>query len=193
MSCAKKKTNANLTHLNRRHSFRLPTLLKKIIHPSAKLRQKETGDIDFKNEFSAGIFQVSLIPGLEPELLCQLLKEDKCKGIILQSFGAGNVPNDRKYSLTNFISESRILGKPVLITSQFPAGATLHTAYEPGKEAVEAGAIPTGNMTYACAMAKFRWVLAQTGKMNLEKEEKLMKITAMMNCSYIGELDESDS
>jgi L-asparaginase type I len=161
-----------------------------LVNPSARKRNELSGeDIDFKPDFASGIFQVSLIPGLEPGLLFDLLNKEDCKGIVLQSFGAGNVPNEAPYSLTGFIEQAKAKGKPVLVTSQFPANATLHTKYAPGREAIEAGAIPTGNMTSACAMAKFRWVLAQVDERHLTNEERLNEISRMMNYSYIGELD----
>jgi len=159
-----------------------------------KRREKnDAKDIILKNEFASGIVQVSLIPGLESELLEYLLYEKRCNGVVLQSYGAGNVPNHGPYSWTNFIEKATERDKPILITSQFPANATLHTAYEPGRAAVEAGAIPTGNMTSACASAKFRWVLPQLDKMGLIGKKRLNELKKMMNTSYIGELDESNN
>jgi len=163
-----------------------------IVNNIAFKREDKKGDIEFKPDFSCGICQVSLIPGLEPKLLEPLIFDENCKGIVLQSFGAGNVPNEGDlYSWTGFIEKAKTLYKPVLITSQFPANATLHTAYAPGRAAIDAGAIPTGNMTSACATAKFRWVLAQVEN-NERKEKKLIQIKEMMNHDYIGEFDPSD-
>lgn len=157
----------------------------------AAKREEKSGNIEFKSEFASGILQVSLIPGMEPELLEPLLDRENCKGVVLQSFGAGNVPSigaGERYSWEKFIKHATNCGKPILITSQFPANATLHTAYEPGKAAEEAGAIPTGNMTSACATAKFRWVLAQVSGIE-DKSEKLSRIRDLMNTDFVGEFD----
>jgi len=149
--------------------------------------------IDLRGGFSDGVLQLSLIPGLEPELLSNCLTDNTCKGVILQSFGAGNVPNDGEFSFEGIIREAAALNKPVIITSQFPANETLHTAYEPGRAAIEAGAIPTGNMTAACAVAKFRWVLAQVDKMisegSIPPEGRINKVREMMATVYVGEMD----
>lgn len=161
--------------------------------PRKRKSKKEEINIEFRNEFAPGVFQVSLIPGLEPGLLSEMIDYKKCNGIVLQSFGAGNVPHEGEYSWMNFIRKSTERGTPVLITSQFPANATLHTAYEPGRAAIGAGAIPTGNMTSACATAKFRWVLAHEEVKKLDNEEKLKKIGKLMNIDYIGELDQNDN
>jgi len=162
-----------------------------LITNMAYKRSDKSGDIKLNSKFASGILQVSLIPGLEPTLLESLLEHRECKGIVLQSFGAGNVPSagaGEKYSWESFIKHAKDYGKPVLITSQFPANATSHTAYEPGKAAEAAGAIPTGNMTSACATAKFRWVLAQVEYIQ-DKDEKIAKIRDMMNTDYVGEFD----
>jgi len=187
---AQKKDERKFDAFEAPASFPLAYITEEILVSDYAFRRKKSKlDIKLKPEFAKGIFQASLIPGLEPKLLQGLIKDKDCKGIILQSFGAGNVPNESPYSLMDFIKYSTKHGKPVLIASQFPANATLHTAYKPGKEAIEAGAIPTGNMTSACAMAKFRWVLAQVDKMQLGEVAKLKKINDMMNEPYIGELD----
>jgi len=166
-----------------------------ILHPDRRKRptSREGGGISLAPTFADGILQVSLIPGLEPELLLPALHSAGCKGIILQSFGTGNVPSKGEFSFHNFIEEAKEMGKPLIITSQFPASATLHTAYAPGRAAVEAGAIPTGNMTASCAAAKFRWVLAQVDEAIRDEEltpgQQLGMVSEMMQKMFIGEMD----
>jgi L-asparaginase len=150
--------------------------------------------IDFKPHFADGVVQFSLIPGLKPEVLLPILEQTACLGVVLQSFGAGNVPNEGVYSFKNFISRAVQLNKPVVIASQFPANSTLESHYEPGVEAVKSGAIPTGNMTNAAATVKFRWTLHQVNEEialgNLPPEGKLSRIAEIMNASYVGEVTE---
>jgi len=141
------------------------------------------------NGFARGVLQVSLIPGLEPALITPALESEACKGLILQSFGAGNVPDEDEYSFTGLIKHATSLNKPVIVTSQFPANATLHTSYRPGREAVKAGAIPTGNMTASCAVAKLRWALALLDEEGCEGASRLTRLKEMMNRAYVGELD----
>ncbi|MBN1902559.1 asparaginase [Candidatus Sumerlaeota bacterium] len=164
-----------------------------VLSPWVIKRSENRPDIELNADFEQGILQVSLIPGLEPNLLKPILESDMCKGVILQSFGAGNVPNEKPYSFTEIIAEAKKLNKPLIITSQFPANATLHTSYEPGRKAIEAGAIPTGNMTSACAAAKFRWVLAQVEKDiqngTINNKDKIKQVNKRMQEVYIEEMD----
>ncbi|HEY1631406.1 MAG TPA: asparaginase [Rhizomicrobium sp.] len=172
-----------------------------LFHPNARRKKDaEEGDLDLQADFADGIVQVGLIPGLEPALLEPLINGGKrCRGIVLQSFGAGNVPNggdrpeERKYAFGDFIQSAVGKGIPIVITSQFPANSTLETKYAPGVAAVEAGAIATGNMTSAAATVKFRWVLAQVEReirqgMTMERD-RLSRVKWMMHHRYILEMD----
>ena len=135
------------------------------------VRRSRSKPLEFRPWFSDGVVQLSLIPGLEPELLRPVLRNELCKGIILRSFGAGNVPNEGVYSFTGFIREAVHLDK---------------------REALEAGAIPTGDMTDAAATVKFRWVLHRTQEAiedgSLVPEDKLAGVREMMGTVYVGEM-----
>jgi L-asparaginase len=155
-------------------------------------RDNGRGEIEFLPHFEKGILQITLIPGLEPDLLRPAIESDKCQGVILQSFGAGNVPNAPSYSFIPIIREMVEKDKPVIITSQFPGGSALDSPYILGRIAVEAGAIPTGNMTYAAAAAKFRWVLAKVREEIEEKKiassDKIDQVRRLMTENIIGEV-----
>ena len=138
-----------------------------------------------QSSFADGVLQISLIPGLQADLIQPSVESDACKGLILQSFGAGNVPNFGEYSFIDLISKCQVSGKPVIVTSQFPANSTLHSSYAPGRRAVEAGAIPTSNMTSSCAVAKFRWAIAQASG-TPDPSEVVRKI---MGTVFIEEMD----
>jgi len=156
-----------------------------------RTRRDRSEPLEFRPGFSEGVVQLSLIPGLEPDVLLPVLHSERCKGVILQSFGAGNVPNAGSYSFTGFIREAVNLDKPVVITSQLPATSTLASPYAPGREALEAGAIPTGDMTNAAAAVKLRWVLHQVQAAidsgSLAPARKLARVREMMDKVYVGE------
>ncbi|MDP1612721.1 MAG: asparaginase [Sulfuritalea sp.] len=173
--------------------FQLGYITEDIVLSSfVRRRTAATGEIDFQPNFGNGIVQFSLIPGLKPKMLLPILEGAQCKGVVLQSFGAGNVPNEGEYSFREFIECGRELNKPIVIASQFPANSTLESHYQPGVEAVKAGAIPTGNMTNAAATVKFRWVLYQVEAAiqngTLAESDKLLRIREMMDTSYVGEV-----
>lgn len=165
-----------------------------ILSPSARRPSGNNEELDFRPYFADGVFQFSLIPGMKPDVLELVVRDERCIGIVLQSFGAGNVPNEGEYSFKKFIQTANLLGKPVVIASQFPANSTLASAYEPGVEAIEAGAIPTGNMTNAAATVKFRWVLHQIEHdkefRSLPSKDKRDLVNVLMNQNEVGEITE---
>jgi L-asparaginase len=118
--------------------------------------------INFQPHFQRGILAVDLVPGLEPGILLAVLKSGTCQGLLLKSLGAGNVPTEEEYSLLPVIHAAVEKYKvPVLVSTKFVGGQTHMDIYEPGKRALEAGAIPTGDMTDVAAQVKFMWALAQ--------------------------------
>jgi L-asparaginase len=164
-----------------------------LVHPIARRVSPQPKRIDFMPDFDSNIVQLSLIPGIRPDILRPLLNPDQCHGVVLQSYGAGNVPNEGDFSFEPFIREAKRMNIPIIIASQFPANSTLDTHYEPGVRAIEAGAIPTGNMTNAAATAKFQWVLARVHKEillgKLKPERKIEKIKFHMGKPYVDEMD----
>lgn len=160
-------------------------------------RQARPKLLDFLPDFADRVVQFSLIPGLEPEALRPILDPETCNGVVLQSFGAGNVPNEGAYSFKTFIQEAVQKAIPVIITSQFPANSTLASHYAPGQEALAAGAIATGNMTNAAATAKFRWVLHQVQRQidtgELPRAKKIERVKKMMGKIYVREMTKPNS
>jgi len=145
--------------------------------------------MQFMPDFSAGVCSLSLIPGLEPAVVGALVDRPDVIGLILQSFGAGNVPDGERFGLTDVIRRATSIDKPIIVTSQFPANSTLNSAYATAKSAVDAGAIPTGNMTASCAVAKFRWVLAQVRHSCSAGDVIIPKTRELMSHVYVGEMD----
>jgi L-asparaginase len=194
---AQKKNEAQFDAFESPAFFPLALITEEIILAGEAMTKDEKlasqAPYELRDHFASGVLQVSLIPGLEPSLVMPALEQEACKGLILQSFGAGNVPNARHYSFRQLIRAAVERNKPVIVTSQFPANATLHTAYRPGRDAVRAGAISTGNMTASCAVAKFRWALAMVEREKVEAGARIDRVREIMNRTIIGEMDEEDS
>ncbi|MBF0135566.1 MAG: asparaginase [Magnetococcales bacterium] len=164
--------------------------------PSAIRRpDRRHGPGDIRVLFSNKILWLTLIPGLRPELFMQSIENPACEGVVLQSFGAGNVPYEEEhgYSFIPLIKKAVGLHKPVIITSPFPGHGTDTTIYESGLVARQAGAIATGNMTSAAAYVKFSWILGQIaediklGKIN--KNDIIDLLREKMHEIVAGEMD----
>ena len=146
------------------------------------LKANKKSVLNVKSDFKKGILAVELSPGLEPDIILEILKSKKCKGLVLKSFGAGNVPTEGEYSLLPMISKAiNVLKLPVLISTKFVNGKTHMNIYETGKLALDAGAIPTGDLTDVMAQVKLMWALAQNPK-------DLIELRKIINTDFIGEI-----
>ena len=127
---------------------------------SSALKVDTSIRFDFLPHFQRNILTIDLVPGQEPGIVSQVLRSGTCRGLILKSHGAGNVPIHEEYSFIPVIEKATELRIPVLISTKFVGGKTL-PIYEPAIKAMAAGAIPTGDMTDVMAQVKFMWALAQ--------------------------------
>ena len=125
------------------------------------LNAKKKIGVQIRNEFANGIVPLSVVPGLEPEVLISIAKRNFYSLIILNSLGVGNLPSEGKYNFVPAIEYiTKKLKKLVVVTSSFVGGEVDMNVYEPGKLASEAGAIDAGSMTPEATLVKIRLLFA---------------------------------
>jgi len=120
-------------------------------------------------------------PGIRPDLVTHV--SETHKGLVLEGYGAGNLPTEGPSSLVPAIQTSTGRGVPVVICTQCLVGSTEMELYRVGRAALQAGAIPAMDMTPEMALVKLMWVLGQT--------DDLPTIDSMMQKSFVGEVHET--
>jgi L-asparaginase len=100
-------------------------------------------------------------------------------GLVLESFGKGNIP-DYDPALSRIISEASRCGTIVVVCTQCPAGTVSLGTYKAGSALVESGAVGGGNMTTEAVITKLTYLLSK----GLPKEE----IRKLMQTDLRGEL-----
>jgi L-asparaginase len=108
---------------------------------------------------SADLFAFRIFPGIDPAVPMRLL-EGGVKGVVLEAFGAGNIATKGR-PFAPFIREASARGVPVVLVTQCLHGAVDATLYEGGQQALDAGAIPGGDMTVEAALAKLSVLLGR--------------------------------
>ncbi|OGG91864.1 hypothetical protein A3H16_01815 [Candidatus Kaiserbacteria bacterium RIFCSPLOWO2_12_FULL_53_8] len=116
-------------------------------------------DCDF--HFNADVVVLDLVPGFKPGILFDIIHSGKCKALVLRSLGAGNVPSRDEFSLIPCIKEATQLKIPVVITTKFVGGTTHAGTYGPGRAALDAGAIESGDLNDVAVHVKVAFLLAQ--------------------------------
>ena len=84
------------------------------------------------------------------------------KAVLIQAFGAGNLPMDRP-DLLGFLRDCRQRHLPVVVTSQCPYGGVDLSAYELGRKVEELGGLSGGLHTRWSALAKLGLILGAGG------------------------------
>jgi L-asparaginase len=127
------------------------------------VRRRHSGMVELHNGFAGNIAMLKCVPGMSPSVVEGAIGAG-IEGLIIESFGPGNVPNGEN-SLLPAIKLAQNKGIPVLICSQCIYGTTRMYLYEVGRQAMELGVIPTRDMTPEAAFVKLKWVLSRTKNM----------------------------
>jgi len=138
-------------------------------------RLKTYKNINFNTKFDPNIAVIKITPGLSYKNLDFFLNQN-LHGLILEGFGPGNIPK----ILIPFLKKAKIQELPVIILSQCKKGITKMHLYEVGHAALDAGALPGGDMTVEAASSKLMWILAQT--------RDVKKIKQLFQTNIAGEI-----
>ncbi len=134
------------------------------IHFNYHARKNIPGSVpDLRPHFTPGVLSIDLTPGQLPDLFEAIVATGKCKGIILKSHGAGSVPTGGSYNFLPFIEKTVHQYKvPVVVSTKFIGGNSYKEVNdECAVLAIEAGAIPSGDLTDVMTEVKMMWILSQ--------------------------------
>lgn len=134
-------------------------------------------DKNFRND----VLCLRLFPGMNPQFLETITLSD-VKVVILEAFGAGNVPV-MEDSVIPFIKKMSESGRLVAVTSQSMNGSVDLHLYDCGKQALHAGAITCGDMTTEASIIKAMYLLGQFNG-------NIQKVRNNFTLSLAGEITE---
>jgi len=133
--------------------------------------KKNSVGLKFFDKLEKNVCIIKITPGMDPRIISQVI-ELGYKGIVLEGFGAGNVPIDEN-SLVPEIKKAVEKGVPVIVSTQCAIGSSWMYLYETGKRALEVGAVPGHDMISETAMTKLMWILGNYGN-NISKVRELV-------------------
>ncbi len=156
-----------------------------IINRVDEIQSKQT--VDLRPHFSTNILSMDLTPGLMPSLIEGIVKNGVCKGVILKSHGAGSVPTENEYSFLPLIEKLvRTYKIPTIVSTKFLGGNSYKKVNdECAVEAIQAGAIPGGDLTDVMTEVKLMWLLAQDFHETNDIKKYLLH-------DFVGEVSEID-
>ena len=138
--------------------------------PKAFLDQGESTELNVHYLKDTRLAVIKVFPGIKFDLFTPVV--DEMQGVILETFGAGNIPNYDK-ALSSLIEKAAARGTIVVVCTQCPQGSVMLGAYEAGSELVKAGAVSGFDMTTEAAVAKLSYLLSRD--IPLDQARKLME------------------
>ena len=138
--------------------------------------------------FADRVWPIVLRPGMTAAM-CEGWLDRGCRGVVLQGFGDGNVPDHEAGGWLDWIRRATAADVPVVLTSPLSAVGTEDCDYPPGRAAVEAGAIPVGAMTTTCVHVKLQWTIARA---HHEGGPIVPQVREMMRQVWVREMDAAE-
>lgn len=149
-------------------------------------RPKSLAKFDVQTNLdTAHVACLRIFPGIKPEMLDSVLHVPNLRGLILETFGAGNAPSGADGSMVNVIKSAVARGIVIVNVSQCQSGS-VSPLYAPATALGEAGVVFGHDLTTEAALTKLSFLLTLPG---LSYED----IASQMEFSIRGEMTENPS
>lgn len=125
-----------------------------------ELYRSEKSEFTLTDGFDRRVAVLTFFPGITEQLVNSVLTNDQLRGLVIMSFGAGNLP--RHPWLLSAIRNAVSKGLVVVNVTQCAKGNVEQGKYETSSGLVEAGVVSCGDMTVEASLTKLMFLLAQS-------------------------------
>lgn len=131
-----------------------------------ELPRRERGPFRLREMKELPIGVIKVFPGIQFEIFESIMTE-RLRGVVLEGFGAGNIPGAAADRLLPIIRKAYESGTIITVCSQCVQGAVSLGAYAASKALRDIGAVDGRDMTTEAALAKLYYLFS----LGLDKEE----------------------
>ena len=143
------------------------------------LKSSKNKKLTINTKFESNIFIIKIFPGINIDIINNIIENTNIKAIILETYGSGNAPTNKEF--INIIKKGIKKGIIFLNVSQCLEGNVDMTKYKTGKTLKKIGVISTYDSTIEAAVTKLVWLLGQ--------DFTNQKIKKLLNKSLKGEIN----
>ena len=175
-------TKINAENFNAFRSYNYPTLATAGIHIKYEYERIHKPDLSKQLKphylYDTNVIVLTLFPGIQENLIRNLLHTPGLRAVVLKTYGSGNAP--QKPWFIHALKEATERGIVIVNISQCPTGMVEMGRYETGLHLLDAGVISGYDSTVESILTKLMFILGH-GKSSEE-------IRHLMNISLAGEI-----